>query len=90
MSFLYVTDLVEGLVNLMNAEYSYPVNFGNPQHYTTDGTGSRVINNRGLCGLGDQNSANVCSCASRKRRQIMRYKLSYTTALLYARSSCMQ
>ena len=39
---------------------------------------------------GDQNSANVCPCASRKRRLIMWYKLSYTTCLLYAWSSCMQ
>ena len=38
----------------------------------------------------DQNSANVCPCACRKRRLIMGYKLSYTTGLLYARSSCMQ
>ena len=39
---------------------------------------------------GDHNSANVCSCACRKRRLIMGYKLSYTTGLLYAWSSCMQ
>ena len=38
---------------------------------------------------GDQNSANVCPCACRKRRIIMGYKLSYTTGLLYA-WSCMQ
>ena len=42
------------------------------------------------CGLVDQNSANVCSCACRKRRLIMGYKLSYTTGLLYAWCSCMQ
>ena len=39
---------------------------------------------------GDQNSANVCPCACRKRRLIMGYKLSNTTGLLYAWSSCMQ
>ena len=39
---------------------------------------------------GVQNSANVCPCACRKRLLIMGYKLSYTTGLLYARSSCMQ
>ena len=39
---------------------------------------------------GDQNSANVCSCACRKRRLIIGYKLSNTTGLLYAWSSCMQ
>ena len=39
---------------------------------------------------GDQNSANVCPCACRERRLIMGYKLSYTTGLLYAWSSCMQ
>ena len=42
------------------------------------------------CGLGDQNSANVCPCACRKRRLIKGYKLSYTTGLLYAWPSCMQ
>ena len=42
------------------------------------------------CGLGDQNSANVCPCACRKRPLIMGYKLSYPTGLLYARSSCMR
>ena len=42
------------------------------------------------CGLGDQNSANVCPCTCRKRRLIIGYKLSYTTGLLYAWSSCMQ
>ena len=42
------------------------------------------------CGLGDQNSANVCPCACRTRRLIIWYKLSYTTGVLYAWSSCMQ
>ena len=42
------------------------------------------------CGLEDQNSANVCQCACRKRPLIMGYKLSYTTGLLHAWSSCMQ
>ena len=42
------------------------------------------------CGLGDQNSANVCPCACRKRRLIKGYKLSYTTGNLYAWLSCMQ
>ena len=39
---------------------------------------------------GDQNSADVCPCACRKRRLIIGYKLSYTTGLLNAWSSCMQ
>ena len=42
------------------------------------------------CGLGDQNSANVCPCACRKRRLTMGYILSYTTGLLHAWPSCMQ
>ena len=40
--------------------------------------------------LGGLDSANVCPCACRKRRLIMGYKLSYTTSLLHAWSSCMQ
>ncbi|KAL3847103.1 hypothetical protein ACJMK2_018033 [Sinanodonta woodiana] len=33
-SFQYVTDLVEGLVALMNSNYSQPVNLGNPDEHT--------------------------------------------------------
>jgi UDP-glucuronate decarboxylase len=33
-SFCYVTDLVEGLVRLMNREAQGPVNLGNPEEYT--------------------------------------------------------
>lgn len=33
-SFQYVEDLVSGLVALMNGNYSYPVNLGNPEEFT--------------------------------------------------------
>ena len=33
-SFQYVSDLVDGLVALMNSNYSLPVNLGNPDEYT--------------------------------------------------------
>ena len=33
-SFQYVDDLVEGLIRLMNSNYSQPVNLGNPDEYT--------------------------------------------------------
>jgi UDP-glucuronate decarboxylase len=33
-SFCYVSDLVEGLMRLMNGEYTGPVNLGNPDEYT--------------------------------------------------------
>lgn len=33
-SFQYVDDLVDGLIKLMNNEYSQPVNLGNPDEYT--------------------------------------------------------
>ena len=33
-SFQFVDDLVEGLIRLMNGNYSQPVNIGNPQEYT--------------------------------------------------------
>ena len=42
------------------------------------------------CGLGVQNSANVCPCECRKRRLTKGYKLPYTTGLLHAWHSCMQ
>ena len=33
-SFCYVSDLVEGLIKLMNGDYTGPVNLGNPEEYT--------------------------------------------------------
>jgi len=33
-SFCYVSDMVEGLIRLMNSDYIYPVNLGNPGEYT--------------------------------------------------------
>jgi len=33
-SFQYVSDLVDGLVKLMNSNYSQPVNLGNPEEYS--------------------------------------------------------
>ena len=33
-SFQYVSDLVEGLIALMNGNYTQPVNLGNPEEYT--------------------------------------------------------
>lgn len=33
-SFQYVHDLVDGLILLMNGDYSEPVNLGNPDEYT--------------------------------------------------------
>ena len=33
-SFQYVSDLVDGLIALMNCNYSQPVNIGNPEEYT--------------------------------------------------------
>jgi len=35
-SFQYVTDLVAGLVKLMNGNYTQPVNLGNPDEYTVN------------------------------------------------------
>ena len=33
-SFQYVTDLVNGMISLMNNNYSLPVNLGNPEEHT--------------------------------------------------------
>jgi UDP-glucuronate decarboxylase len=33
-SFCYVSDLISGFVKLMNSDYPYPVNIGNPGEYT--------------------------------------------------------
>ena len=34
-SFCYVSDLIEGLIRLMNGEHSGPINLGNPEEFTT-------------------------------------------------------
>ena len=36
-SFQYVSDLVDGLIKLMNSNYSKPVNLGNPEEHTIEG-----------------------------------------------------
>lgn len=33
-SFQYVDDLVDGLIRLMNSNYTLPCNIGNPDEYT--------------------------------------------------------
>lgn len=33
-SFQYVSDLVDGLIRLMNSNYSQPINIGNPEEHT--------------------------------------------------------
>ncbi len=35
-SFQYVSDLVDGLIALMNSNYSKPMNLGNPDEYTIE------------------------------------------------------
>jgi len=35
-SFQYVSDLIEGLIKLMNSNYTKPVNIGNPEEYSID------------------------------------------------------
>lgn len=36
-SFQYVSDLVDGLVALMNSSYTLPINLGNPIEHNIDG-----------------------------------------------------
>ncbi|XP_067127633.1 UDP-glucuronic acid decarboxylase 1-like [Centruroides vittatus] len=35
-SFQYVSDLVDGLISLMNSNYTQPLNLGNPEEYTIE------------------------------------------------------
>lgn len=42
-SFQYVSDLVTGLIKLMNSEYEKPVNIGNPDEYTVRTFADRII-----------------------------------------------
>ncbi|XP_052104595.1 UDP-glucuronic acid decarboxylase 1-like isoform X2 [Mytilus californianus] len=46
-SFQYVSDLVDGLIRLMNSNYSMPINIGNPDEYTI-GDFAKII--KGLVG----------------------------------------
>ena len=41
-SFQYVSDLVDGLIALMNGDYQQPVNLGNPEEYTISEFAKRI------------------------------------------------
>jgi len=43
-SFQYVSDLVTGLIKLMNSDYSKPVNIGNPDEYSVLNFATKIIN----------------------------------------------
>jgi len=42
-SFQYVSDLVTGLIKLMNSDYSKPVNIGNPDEYSVLNFATKII-----------------------------------------------
>ena len=42
-SFQYVDDLVEGLVRLMNNNYTKPVNLGNPDEYKVNDLANIIV-----------------------------------------------
>eukprot|EP00127_Corallochytrium_limacisporum_P002412 Clim_evm53s119 gene=Clim_evmTU53s119 len=41
-SFQYVSDLVTGLIKLMNGDYTLPVNLGNPDEYTIEDFANKI------------------------------------------------
>ena len=43
-SFQYVNDLVDGLIALMNSNYSMPMNIGNPDEYTIEQFAFKIRN----------------------------------------------
>lgn len=43
-SFQYVSDLVDGLIKLMNSNYSKPVNIGNPEEYSIIDLATKIRN----------------------------------------------
>ncbi len=43
-SFCYIDDLVEGLIKLMNSNYSKPINLGNPEEYTINEVANKIRN----------------------------------------------
>lgn len=42
-SFQYVSDLVDGLIALMDSNYTQPVNLGNPTEHTINGDFFKLI-----------------------------------------------
>tara|TARA_B100000989_G_scaffold103280_1_gene75614 strand:- start:8517 stop:9455 length:939 start_codon:yes stop_codon:yes gene_type:complete len=42
-SFCYIDDLVDGILNLMNSKYSYPINIGNDDEVTINEVASTLI-----------------------------------------------
>ena len=48
-SFQYVTDLVDGLVALMNSNYTQPVNIGNPVERSIEGKYSDLVSLLSIC-----------------------------------------
>src|SRR5690606_35039196 len=42
-SFCYISDLVDGIIRLMNAEMNDPVNIGNPQELTIQGMAETIV-----------------------------------------------
>lgn len=43
-SFQYISDLIEGLVRLMNSNYSQPINLGNPDELTIENLAKIILN----------------------------------------------
>ena len=79
--------MAEFLATFMDIAQKFPelIRFTLPNHWFYS-----IILFPPPCGLGVQNSVNVCPCACCKRRLTKGYKLSHTTGLLHAWHSCMQ
>jgi len=43
-SFQYISDLIDALILLMNSDYNYPVNIGNPVEFTINDLAVEIIN----------------------------------------------
>ena len=50
-SFMYISDLVDGLERLMNSEVTEPVNLGNPNEFTIREFAQIVKNLTGMFGI---------------------------------------
>lgn len=54
-SFQFVTDLIEGLVKLMDSNYTQPMNLGNPDEYTINKFAEIIVQDVGVA-QSDENS----------------------------------
>lgn len=76
-SFMYISDLVEGLIRLMNSNITDPVNLGNPHEFTIHELAITVKNLTGAFNIIRTELALICGNLSNWLYQVCFSKISY-------------